>query len=87
MVSSETRWDGIVHYLDDFVHWPIGFDFIRQKKVLLGEMQSLLGLLAYACKVMPVGHIFSRRLYLSTAGYKSPFSHLCLTADLKEDLL
>lgn len=55
--------------------------------VLLKEMQSLLGLLAFACKVMPAGHIFSRRLYLSTAGYKFPFSHLCLTADLKEDLL
>lgn len=52
--------------------------------MLLKEMQSLLGLLAFACKIMPV---FSRRLYLATSGLKSQFAHIRLTASLKDDLM
>lgn len=61
--------------------------FLRRRKVLLKEMQSLLGLLAFAGKIMPVGRIFSRRLYMATAGLKSPFAHIRLTASLKDDLV
>lgn len=57
--------------------------FLRRRKVLLKEMQSLLGLLAFACKIMPVGRIFSQRLYLAT----SPFAHIHLTKALKDDLV
>lgn len=59
---------------------------LRRRKVLLRELQSLLGLLAFASRVMPVGRIFSRRLSMATAGLKSPFSHIRLSRDLKEDL-
>lgn len=54
---------------------------IRKKKVCLREMQSLLGLLAFATR------IFSRRLYISISGLKSPFSHIRLFHDMKEDLI
>lgn len=56
------------------------------KKVLLKEMQSLLGLLVFASKVIPMGHVFSCRLYMSTMGLTSPFSHIRLTKSLKDDL-
>lgn len=32
--------------------------FLRRRKGLLREVQSLLGLLAFACKIMPVGRTF-----------------------------
>lgn len=60
---------------------------LRKRKILLKEMQSILGVLAFACRIMPVGRIFSRQLYLSIAGLKSPFAHIRLTSALKEDLL
>lgn len=60
---------------------------LHQKKVSLKEFQSLLGLLAFASCIMPVGRIFLRRLSLATSGLKSPFSHISLTLDLKDDLL
>lgn len=31
--------------------------------------------------------IFSRRIYIAISGLKSPFSHIRLTTDLKEDML
>lgn len=61
--------------------------FLRRRKVRLKEMQSLRGLLAFACKIMPIGRIFSRRLYLATSGLKSPFAHIRLTKALKDDLV
>lgn len=36
---------------------------------------------------MPVGRIFSKRLYLPTSGLKSPFPHIHLTVSLKDDLV
>lgn len=60
---------------------------VLKKKVRLKEMQSLLGILAFACRIMPVGRIFSRRLYLAISGMKSPLDHIRLTTPLKEDLM
>lgn len=60
---------------------------IRKKKVLLKELQSMLGLLAFATCILPMGRIFSLRLYLAIWGYKNPYSHIRLTTDLKEDML
>ncbi|KAM4031882.1 LOW QUALITY PROTEIN: uncharacterized protein ACNLHF_019259 [Anomaloglossus baeobatrachus] len=42
----------------------MGFRSVRS--VTLRQMQSLLGLLVFACRVMPMGRIFSRRLALAT---------------------
>ena len=61
--------------------------FLARKKVRLKEMQSLLGVLAFAGRIMPVGRIFSRRLYLAIAGLKSPFAHVRLTTSIKADLM
>lgn len=61
--------------------------FLRRKKILLKELQSFLGLLAFATRIMPMGRIFSRRLSLAMSGLKSPFSHIRLTCALKDDLL
>lgn len=60
---------------------------IRKKKVCLKDMQSLLGLLAFASRVMPIGNVFSRKLYMAISGLKSPFSHIRITHDMREDLL
>lgn len=60
---------------------------IRRRKVLLKEFQSFLGLLAFATRIMPMGRIFSRRLSMATSGFKSPFSHIRLTCEMKDDLM
>lgn len=49
---------------------------IRKKKILLKDMQKLLGSLAFVTRILPVGRIFPRRLYFSIAGFKSPYSHI-----------
>lgn len=61
--------------------------YFRRRKVLLKVMQSLLGLLAFSFWMMSVGRVFSRGLCLPISGLKSPFSHVILTKDLKEDLI
>lgn len=49
---------------------------LRKKKVLLRERQKLLGLLAFATRILPVGRIFSRWLYFAISGLKkSLFSY------------
>lgn len=60
---------------------------IRRKKVTLKEMQSLLGQLVFASRVLPMGRVFSKRLYVSISGLKSPSSHVRLTSEIKGDLL
>lgn len=56
------------------------------KKVTLKQMQVLLGLLVFACRVMPMGLVFSHRLSLATKGVRSPSHHIRLTVPLKADL-
>lgn len=61
-------------------------NMLRVRKTTLREFQSLLGLLCFSCKVIPMGRIFSRRLYMATKGLKLPGSHLRLVAAVREDL-
>ncbi|KAM9296652.1 uncharacterized protein PAF06_017570 [Gastrophryne carolinensis] len=56
------------------------------KKVTLRQLQSVLGKLNFACKVLPMGRVFSRRLSLATAGVKEDHHFIRLTGGLKEDL-
>ncbi|XP_069591473.1 uncharacterized protein [Ranitomeya imitator] len=55
-------------------------------KVTLTQMQSLLGSLNFACRVMPAGRIFSRRLMIATRGVKLCHHRMRITAHLRSDL-
>ncbi|CAJ0933131.1 unnamed protein product [Ranitomeya imitator] len=44
--------------------------FLSIRNGTLVQMQSLLGLLAFACRVMPMGRIFSHRLAMATRGIR-----------------
>ncbi|XP_072254199.1 uncharacterized protein [Pyxicephalus adspersus] len=56
------------------------------EKIRLVELQSLLGKLNFACRIMPMGRIFSRRLAAATAGIKRPEHFVRLTKVLRQDL-
>ncbi|KAM9330745.1 LOW QUALITY PROTEIN: uncharacterized protein PAF06_017672 [Gastrophryne carolinensis] len=56
------------------------------KKVTLRQLQSVLGKLNFACKVLPMGRVFSRRLSLATAGVREPHHFIRLSAAMKEDI-
>ncbi|KAM8977364.1 antizyme inhibitor 2 [Pelodytes ibericus] len=56
------------------------------RKVQLRQLQSLLGKLNFACKIVPMGRIFCRGLSLTTAGARSPHHFIRLTGELKADL-
>lgn len=58
---------------------------LQKKKIRLKEMQSPLGVLAFACRIMSVGRIFSHQLYLAISGLKSPLDHVRIT--IKEDFM
>lgn len=60
--------------------------FCAVRKVTLRQMQSLLGLLVFACRIMPMGRVFSRRLSLATRGIARPEHRIRLTRPLKLDL-
>ncbi|CAJ0945005.1 unnamed protein product [Ranitomeya imitator] len=55
-------------------------------KVTLTQMQLLLGSLNFACRVMPAGRIFSRRLMIATRGVKQRHHRIRITAHLRSDL-
>ena len=61
-------------------------DFLKRKKVTLREVQSLTGLLNFACSVIVPGRAFLRRLIDLTIGVRSPNSSIRLTRSVKEDL-
>ncbi|KAM9319746.1 uncharacterized protein PAF06_004160 [Gastrophryne carolinensis] len=56
------------------------------KKVTLVQLQSVLGKLNFACRVLPMGRVFTRRLSLATAGVREPHHFIRLTAGMKEDI-
>eukprot|EP00079_Xenopus_tropicalis_P012677 XP_002939985.2 PREDICTED: uncharacterized protein LOC100487960 isoform X1 [Xenopus tropicalis] len=56
------------------------------KKVTLRQLQSLLGKLNFACRIIPMGRVFSRNLALATAGIRQPQHFIRLNKGHKEDL-
>ena len=61
-------------------------DFIHRKKVTLKEVQSLNGLLNFACSVIRPGRAFLRRLIDLTVGVRLPNHYIILNREVKEDL-
>ena len=60
--------------------------FLHRKKVTLKELQSLIGLLNFACSIVTPGRAFSRRLIDLTHGVKNPGHYIRLSRETKEDL-
>lgn len=61
-------------------------EFCRRKKVTLKEIQSLVGLLNFACSVIRPGRAFLRRLIDLTVGVRMPNHYIRLNREVKEDL-
>ncbi|CAJ0925439.1 unnamed protein product [Ranitomeya imitator] len=59
----------------------------KLRKVTLKELQSLLGRLNFACRIMPMGRIFCRRLSRATAGVRAAHHFIRLSREHKDDLL
>ncbi|XP_041346996.1 uncharacterized protein LOC121366736 [Gigantopelta aegis] len=62
-------------------------DMLSGQKTTLKAMQSLLGILNFACRAIAPGRTFCRRMINATIGLTKPFHHLRLTADIRADLL
>ena len=58
----------------------------RGKKVCRKELQSIIGSLAHACKVVKPGCTFLRRLIDLLAVAKKPYHHIRLTRDARSDI-
>ena len=61
-------------------------EFLGRKKVTLKKVQSLSGLLNFACSVIKPGRAFLRRLIDLTIGIRSPHHLIRLNKEVKEDL-
>ena len=57
-----------------------------RKKVTLKDLQSILGLLNFACSVIIPGRVFLRRLINLTIGIKKPYHFIRLNTEVKKDL-
>ena len=60
---------------------------LSHKKTNLKDLQSLIGLLQFACSVIVPGRPFLRRLIDLTIGVKSNLHFIRLTREVKQDLL
>ena len=61
--------------------------FLRRRKVTLQKIQSLTGLLNFACTVVVPGRAFLRRLIDLTIAVRKPHFLIRLSKDVKEDLV
>ena len=59
---------------------------LSRKKVTLKELQSLIGLLNFACSIIKPGRVFLRRLINLTIGVIRPTYFIRLTLEVKKDL-
>lgn len=62
-------------------------EFLSKKKVTLLQLQSLIGLLNFACAAVVPGRTFLRRLIDFTIGLTKPHHFRRLTKEAKADLL
>ena len=60
--------------------------YVRKRTIKLKDLQSLLGLLNFCCKVVVPGRCFLRRLYDLTRGVTKPNHHITLTKEGRKDL-
>lgn len=60
--------------------------FCSVRKVTLKQLQSLLGLMVFACRIMPMGRVFSRRLSLATRGVRAPTHRVRVSRSMRADL-
>ena len=58
----------------------------RKKKVTMKELQSIIGLLNFACSVIIPDRVFPRRLINLTIGIKKPYHFIRLNTEVKKDL-
>lgn len=61
-------------------------EFKVKRKVTLRELQSLLGLLNFACSVIIPGRAFLRRLFDLIVGHTCPHYRITLNAEARADL-
>ncbi|XP_048761600.1 uncharacterized protein LOC125670455 isoform X1 [Ostrea edulis] len=61
-------------------------DIMTFRKVTLQQLQSILGLLNFACRVIAPGRAFCRRLTDATIGLGKPHHHTRVTLEMKADL-
>ena len=61
-------------------------EFIKKKKATLRELQSLTGVLNFACSVVVPGRCFLRRLIDLTIGLKRPGHFVRVSKEVKADL-
>ena len=57
-----------------------------KKSATLQELQSLIGTLNFACKVIPPGRAFLQRIINLTRGVSKPHHHIRLTNGFREDV-
>ncbi|KAL9951074.1 hypothetical protein ACROYT_G043670 [Oculina patagonica] len=60
--------------------------FLHRMKVTLQELQSLIGLLNFACSVILPGRAFLRRLIDLTTGIRAAYHRIRLSGQAKDDL-
>ena len=58
----------------------------KKRACTLRELQSILGLLSFACSVIIPGRAFLKRLFALTAGIKKPYHFVKITQAAREDL-
>lgn len=63
------------------------FSSISKNKIILKQMQSLAGSLAFITKAIPAGRAFCRRMYSSLSQAVKPYHYIRVTKTLKQDML
>ena len=60
--------------------------FVQSKKVTLRQLQSLIGLLNFACQIVSPGRAFCRRLIDATCNIRKPHHRIRVSKSMREDI-
>lgn len=84
---TEKLWVAIYFHLLEKRRTVVTMYWVLKEKVLLSELQAIVGKLNFSSKVIPGSRAFNRRFYNAMINLYKPYHHIRINCSMREDMV